>query len=252
MNADGTNPVSLTTDSADDTGPAWSPDGTMIAFTTDRDVDREIYLMNADGSNEHNITNDSSLDFEPAWSPDGTRIAFRSNRDGTFDVHVMNADGSGETNLTEAPDNDAHPSWSPDGTRIVFYAARDGNNEIYLMNPDGSGQTRVTTEAASDLDPDWQTVSAKTVTLKAKPKRVEQGEKTRLKAKVSPCEGHEGDVVEFYRKKKRIASKKSNASCVATLKVKVKRTTKFRAVSPEQDVDHLAGTSKPVKVKVIG
>jgi Tol biopolymer transport system component len=56
-------------------------------------------------------------------------------------------------------------------------------------------------------------------------------------------------VVEFYRKKNRIAKRKSNGKCMAKLKVEVSKTTRFRAVSPEQDFDHLAGTSKPVKVR---
>lgn len=87
--------------------------------------------------------------------------------------------------------------------------------------------------------------------LKVKPKSVEKGERIRLRARVKPCEGHEGDVVRFYRKKKRIAKKKTSASCVAKLKVKVTATTKFRAVSPEQDLDHLGARSKRVRVKVV-
>jgi hypothetical protein len=90
----------------------------------------------------------------------------------------------------------------------------------------------------------------KAVKLKAKPRRVDRGDRTRLIARVSPCQGHEGDVVRFLRKKKRIASKKSNAACVAKLKVKVRKTSVFRAVSPMQDADHLAGRSRKVKVRV--
>jgi hypothetical protein len=92
---------------------------------------------------------------------------------------------------------------------------------------------------------------AKRVTLKAKPRRVEEGNRTRLRAVVRPCQGHEGDVVQFFRKKKRIATKASNTSCVAKLRVKVRRTARFRAVSPQQDDDHLAGTSRKVRVRVL-
>jgi len=154
--------------------------------------------------------------------------------------------------VTNNPDFDSLPAWSPDGTKIAFLTSRDGNDEVYVMNTNGSGQMNVTNNLASDTEPDWQPLQTpKVVRLKAKPKTVEAGEKTRLKAKVKPCAGHEGDVVEFYRKKKRIATKMSNANCVAKLKVRVRKTTRFRAVSPAQDLDHLAGTSKPVKVKVV-
>src|SRR5436853_386165 len=80
MNANGTGQVNLTnTPAAADQKPAWSPDGTKIAFWSDRDAgNEEIYVMNADGSNPVDLTNDPNTDFQPAWSPDGSKIAFSS------------------------------------------------------------------------------------------------------------------------------------------------------------------------------
>jgi hypothetical protein len=95
------------------------------------------------------------------------------------------------------------------------------------------------------------TPGTKDVTLGAKPKRVESGERTRLKAVVFPCAGHEGDLVEFFRGSKQIAEKQSNDSCVAKLRTRVRKTAKYRAVSPMQDADHLAGTSNWVRVKAV-
>jgi len=91
----------------------------------------------------------------------------------------------------------------------------------------------------------------KTVRLKTKPRTVDRGDRTRLRAKVLPCAGHEGDVIQFLRGKRKVATKQSNGSCVAKVKVKVPRTSVFRAVSPQQDDDHLKGTSKKVKVRVL-
>jgi hypothetical protein len=91
----------------------------------------------------------------------------------------------------------------------------------------------------------------KDVSLKAKPKTVEKGDKAKLTAKVSPCGGHEGDLVEFYRGNTLIGTKASSSSCVAKMKVKVRKTSKFQAVSPMQDTDHSAGTSNKVKVKAV-
>jgi len=93
-------------------------------------------------------------------------------------------------------------------------------------------------------------IGPKAVSLSAKPKQVDEGERTRLRAVVSPCAGHEGEVVELYRGAKRIATKATNADCVATKRVRLRRTATFRAVSPQQDDDHLAGTSNKVKVRV--
>ena len=82
MNADGSGPTRLTNNAAADVEPAWSPDGSRIAFASTRDGNFEIYVMNADGSNQTRLTNNAAADDQPAWSPDGTRIAFKSNRDG--------------------------------------------------------------------------------------------------------------------------------------------------------------------------
>jgi len=80
MDADGSNQTRLTRDPADDSGPAWSPDGSRIAFMSYRDRNDEIYVMDADGSNQTRLTRDLANDIGPAWSPDGSRIAFESYR----------------------------------------------------------------------------------------------------------------------------------------------------------------------------
>ncbi len=147
--------TNLTNHSADDGGPAWSPDGTRIAFASDRDGNTEIYALNADGSGVTRLTNHSAFDGGAAWSPDGARIAFTSDRGGITDIYAMNADGSGVTNLTNHSAHDSHPTWSPDGTRIAFSSRRDGNAEIYAMNADGSGVTRLTSDSELDLHPAW-------------------------------------------------------------------------------------------------
>ena len=120
MNADGSGQTRLTNNPADDDYPAWSPDGTKIAFTSDRDGNDEIYVMNADGSGQTRLTNNPADDQYPAWSPDGKKIAFDSDRDGNYEIYVMNADGSGQTQLTNNPANDKYPAWSPDGKKIAF------------------------------------------------------------------------------------------------------------------------------------
>jgi Tol biopolymer transport system component len=114
-----------------------------IAFTSDRDGDKNIYVMETDGTNQHRLTDDPSWDWSPAWSLDG-RLAFYSARDGNIEVYVMNGDGSDQHNVSQHPDRDSWPynnhppSWSPDG-RLAFYSNRDeGRYEIYVVEADGS------------------------------------------------------------------------------------------------------------------
>jgi hypothetical protein len=112
MNADGTGQTRLTNNAASDLYPAWSPDGTKIAFSRGF----EIYVMNADGTGPTRLTHNTAHDDLPAWSPDGTKIAFGSDRDGinlNYEIYVMNADGTGPTRLTNNPAHDHWPAWRP-------------------------------------------------------------------------------------------------------------------------------------------
>src|SRR5262245_1797556 len=102
----------------------------LVAFTSDRAGNDEVWVMAPDGSGQTNLTNDALSDSQPAWSPDGTRIAFTSNRTGNNEIFVMNADGSAPVDLSNNPAPDSQPAWSPDGTRIAFTSRRSGNNEV--------------------------------------------------------------------------------------------------------------------------
>jgi Tol biopolymer transport system component len=171
MNSDGSNVSQLTKNSASDGWPAWSADGTQIAFVTDRDGNFEVYKMAADGSNQVNLSKNPALDAGPAWSPDGTKITFGSSRsdatpDDGFaqaDVYTMSsADGSGVVRLTKRATDDGGPVWSPDGTKIAFFSDRsvNGNYEIYVMKarPEGKRNRPINLSrhsSAADLDPNW-------------------------------------------------------------------------------------------------
>jgi WD40-like Beta Propeller Repeat len=156
VNPGGGGLVRLTSNSASDSDPAWSPDGSQIVFVSNRDAGNfEIYKMNADGTGQTRLTNNPAFDADPNWSPDGTQIVFTSDRDGNFEIYKMNADGTGQTRVTNNPAHDGFPAWSPDGTKIAFQSDRDGNDEIYTMNADGTAQTNRTNNLASDTAPSW-------------------------------------------------------------------------------------------------
>jgi hypothetical protein len=128
--------VNLSDNEYCDQSPAWSPDGSRIAFASDRDGDWNIYVMNADGSAPKRVTRSPGVDRNPSWSPDGKRLAFESNRNGDFDICVVGRGGAGERVLVERSGNDLEPLWSPDGSRLAFVANHFGyHRDIMLVDP---------------------------------------------------------------------------------------------------------------------
>ncbi|MBN1145312.1 MAG: PD40 domain-containing protein [Bacteroidales bacterium] len=180
VNADGTGLLALTDNNVEDVHPAWSPDGTKIAFYTwGYNAPSEVKVMNSDGSNKIQITHDAvghNIEEDwPTWSADGTLIAFETYRDATIqdngttmlnaDIYVAAADGSGgDVGITDHLFYEGNPSWSPDGSKIAFVHAEiyeaGGNlystgHDIYVMNTNGSGWEQLTTDGYNNMHPRW-------------------------------------------------------------------------------------------------
>jgi Tol biopolymer transport system component len=164
INSNGTGATRLTTNTAWDGEPAWSPDASRLAFASDRDDGiYRIYVMNADGSSPVALTSGGGSSRNPAWSPDGQRIAFAGSTNNDSDIYVMRADGTDIVRLTATTAYDNDPAWSPDGSRIAFYSSRSGNGDIYVMNADGSNVTRLTTSDRRDASAAWSPDGTKLV-----------------------------------------------------------------------------------------
>jgi TolB protein len=146
MNVDGSHQIQLTKDPSNELEPSWSPDGTRVAFISDRNGQNfDIYVMDADGSDVTQLTNDSANEFGPVWSPDGTQIVFNSDRNGNVQLFIISIDGSNLMQLTKDASNSAYADWSRDGKRIVFESDRNtGYANIYVMNADGTNIIQLT------------------------------------------------------------------------------------------------------------
>jgi TolB protein len=152
--------VGAVSDNPSDGAPAWSPDGTRIAFGRDG----EIMVVYFPGGIPVNLTNHPADDLGATWSPDGLKIAFATNRDGQAEIYVMNADGTGTMRLTNSIGVFGAPAWSPDGTRIAFDCeVESGNRDICAINADGNGLVRLTSHPALDSGAAWSPNSSKIV-----------------------------------------------------------------------------------------
>ena len=128
IRADGSELRRLTEDRSVEFQPTWSPDGSRIAFFSNRDGDPSYTMKRSFGER---------------------------GAGGSFSIYSMKADGSELRRLTDSGSNDMYPAWSPDGDFIAFSSIRDGNSELYLMRSDGGEQSRLTTLPTDDTQPAW-------------------------------------------------------------------------------------------------
>ena len=111
----------------------YSPDGTQMAFTSNRDGNPEIYIMNVDGAGVRRLTNHPAIDTTPTWSPTGNQIAFTSERGGTPSIWIVGVDGLNPRRITF--ENSDRATWSPAPRNEIAYSARTGAGyDIKVLN----------------------------------------------------------------------------------------------------------------------
>jgi len=159
----GSGAVHLTSTPEDDRYPAWSPDGSMIAFTRVVDSRGDLWLMAADGSDQRQITEGEANDWAPAWTPDGSALVFSSDRnetdDRSNDLWIVTLDGSDPQLLFGEPNKDeASAVVGLDGARVAFASDREGDaRSIYIFDRFANTTTRLTFSGRTDDEPAWTT-----------------------------------------------------------------------------------------------
>jgi len=156
-NIRGRNLTRLTHGPAADDFPAWSPDGSLIAFVSDRTGTPQVYVMRPKGHQVTQLTDDPDGVTEgPDWRPDGSRIAFAAGPAGAEDIFLMDPDGSNIVRLTTDAASDIAPAWSPNGTQIAFLSLRvPGSRNVFVMHANGTNQHAITAPGSMDYGPGW-------------------------------------------------------------------------------------------------
>ena len=151
----------LTESSAIDTSPTYSPDGSQIAFESDRGGSQQIYVMSVSGGPAKRISFGEGRYSTPVWSPRGDLIAFTRIKGESFGIGVMKPDGSGERILVEGFHNEG-PTFAPNGRVLMFWrqsAARDNRGSGFgsrLVSIDITGFNERVVETPTDAsDPAW-------------------------------------------------------------------------------------------------
>ena len=148
------NVTRLTNSSAIDTSASYSPDGSQIAFESDRGGKQQIYVMAAGGSEPNRISFGDGSYSTPVWSPRGDLIAFTKQSGGQFSIGVMKTDGSGERILSTGFLMEG-PTWAPNGRVLGFYkTSAGGNPALYSIDLTGYNEQQIPTPGAAS-DPAW-------------------------------------------------------------------------------------------------
>ncbi|MBI1890449.1 MAG: Tol-Pal system protein TolB [Burkholderiales bacterium] len=133
--------------------PAWSPDGTKLAYVSFENKKPVVYVQDLVSSRRTIIANYKGSNSAPAWSPDGSKLAVALSRDGLTQIYVINADGAGLRRLTNSIGIDTEPQFSADGQSVYFTSDRSGGPQIYRMNATGGEAQRVTFGGSYNISP---------------------------------------------------------------------------------------------------
>jgi Tol biopolymer transport system component len=141
-----------------DHSPSWSADGRRLAFVSERDINREVYVVEVreDGSvsQQVNITNNPAEDWSPVWSPDSKRVVFISDRSEGPDIFIVDAEGGDPTPLTANSFDESAVDFGPSGS-LVFTSTPGGKPDLFVMDAGAVEQARLTSDDRPNAQPHW-------------------------------------------------------------------------------------------------
>jgi TolB protein len=151
--SDGENAKSALASSEPIISPAWSPNGTQLAYVSFESRKPVIYSHDVSTGKRRLLANFRGSNSAPAWSPDGRQIVATLSRDGDSQIYALDANGGEPRRLTQSASIDTEPAFSPDGKYIYFVSDRGGAPQIYRMGSTGSNAERVTFNGSYNISP---------------------------------------------------------------------------------------------------
>jgi len=156
MDADGANAHALTSDKSIVQSPSWSPEGSLLLFTSWRAGNGPaIWVMSPEQRKPFLISGRPGLNTSAAYAPDGQHIACTLSQDGNAEIYVLDARGGSAQRLTNHRSIDTAPAWSPTGRELAFTSDRSGSPQIYLMDAVGGSIRRLTFDVDYTDSPAW-------------------------------------------------------------------------------------------------
>ena len=135
--------------------PAFSPDGTKIAYVSYKDRYQYIYVVELATGKSTPLSREVGMNSAPVWHPNGRQLAVVMSKDANSEIYLVNSDGSGKRRLTNDKSVDSSPAFSPDGSQIAFVSDRGGKPQIYVMDSSGGGVRKLSTQPGKFYDPTW-------------------------------------------------------------------------------------------------
>jgi TolB protein len=156
MDADGANPEPITKDHSIAQSPRWSPDGSLLLFTSYRGgTGPQLWVVSPEQKRPFLVSGRPGLNASGAYSPDGRGIACTLSQDGNAEIYRLDASGRSPQRLTNNRGIDTSPCWSPTGREIAFTSDRSGSPQVHLMDANGGNVRRLTYDLGYTDSPAW-------------------------------------------------------------------------------------------------
>lgn len=152
---DGGNPVQVTRDNNLDLSPAWSPDGSRLAYVSFKEGNSRIFSVSLTDGSSRLICGYKGLNISPAWRPGSGELAVTLSKDGNPDIYLVSSSGQVLQKLVHGFAISVSPDWSPDGRKLAYVSDETGSPQIYILDIASGHKSRLTFSGNYNTSPAW-------------------------------------------------------------------------------------------------